>query len=285
MRTASPLRYPGGKSSMSGLLSSIRSLNGFGGHEIAEPFAGGAGASLALLYLEDAPSIHINDIDPAVSDFWWAVTSRSKAFVEEIEKVNLDIAEWHRQRAVYRERRLRSRFRKGFSAFYLNRCNRSGIIMNGGPIGGIAQNGTWKIDARFNRADLQKRCKRVAEYRERIHLSSEDGIDFIRRLNGGEVFFFIDPPYFDKGASLYLNGLDAAYHSNLAQQLRAMVDRPWVLTYDDCPEIRQMYQDWSAIRPFSLRYTAAARRTGKEIMITPHWMRLPSSQKSVSIGW
>ena len=62
-----------------------------------------------------------------------------------------------------------------FSAFYLNRCNRSGIIMNGGPIGGVKQTGKWKLDARFNKAELRRRCEKVAEYRERIHVSGDDG--------------------------------------------------------------------------------------------------------------
>ena len=51
MKTCSPLRYPGGKSAMAELLSEIRRLNGLGDRAIAEPFAGGAGASLTLLFL------------------------------------------------------------------------------------------------------------------------------------------------------------------------------------------------------------------------------------------
>ena len=55
MRTSSPLRYPGGKAAMTSLLSGIRLINQLGDHAVAEPFAGGAGASLSLLYLEDTP--------------------------------------------------------------------------------------------------------------------------------------------------------------------------------------------------------------------------------------
>lgn len=285
MKTSSPLRYPGGKSAMAGILQQIRRLNGLGERALAEPFAGGAGAALTLLYLEETPAIYINDADPAIHDFWWALVNRSKSFVEKINKTKVNITEWRRQRDIYRKTGRISRINRGFSAFYLNRCNRSGVIMNGGPIGGIEQKGEWKINARFNKTELSRRCTKVSEFRARIHVSCTDGIDFIRSLDASSTLYFIDPPYFDKGKTLYLNALDETYHSRLATQLRSMRDAAWVLTYDDCPEIRKLYREWATIRPFSLRYAASERRKGKEILIVPNWMRLPTRQTSAAITW
>src|SRR6267154_345158 len=151
MKTSSPLRYPGGKSAMSSLLSQVKFVNGLGRLSLAEPFAGGAGASLSLLYLEEAPDIFINDGDPAIHDFWWAVTNKTKQFLKLIAETRVSMAEWRRQRDIYRSKERVSRLRRGFAAFYLNRCNRSGIIMNGGPIGGVKQLGEWKLNARFNK--------------------------------------------------------------------------------------------------------------------------------------
>jgi DNA adenine methylase len=284
MRTSSPLRYPGGKSAMAGLFSDIRKLNRLGSRAIAEPFAGGAGASLTLLYIEEAREIYINDADPAIYSFWWTLINRPQPFMNMLSRTRVNMAEWRRQRDLYRHNGRLSRLRLGFSTFYLNRCNRSGIIMNGGPIGGVAQESEWKISARYNKPDLRKRCAKIVEYRERIHVSCEDGIDFIQHLVPKSPFFFIDPPYFEKGPTLYLNALDEAYHAALASQLKAMSDAAWVLTYDDCPEVRGMYQ-WAAIRPFSLRYAAAQRRRSKEILITPKWMRLPTRHSSAALMW
>ena len=202
-----------------------------------------------------------------------------------VTKKPINMAEWRRQRDVYRERRQVSRLRRGFAAFYLNRCNRSGIIMNGGPIGGVKQLGQWKLDARFNRLDLRQRCEKVAEFRDRIRVSCDDGLAFIDRLDSGGTFFFVDPPYFEKGPTLYLNALDEKYHHALAARLKAMRSAAWVLTYDDCPDVRRMYRGWAAIRPFSLRYTAAETRTGREVLITPKSMRLPKSQESAAVTW
>ena len=285
MKALSPLRYPGGKSSMSSLLSNIRTLNQLGGRVVAEPFAGGAGASLSLLYREDTPEIHINDADKAIHDFWWTLVKRPKPFLSLLHSTQVNMEEWYRQREIYRRTSGVSRLRRGFAAFYLNRCNRSGIIMNAGPIGGANQTGKWKLDARFNKTNLKKRCSKVAEYGKRIHVSQIDALEFIRAHDKDTFFFFIDPPYYIKGQTLYLNKLDHNYHQSLANQLKCIKKAAWVMTYDDCPEIRSMYTDWASIRPFSLRYTAAKRRRGREILITPHWMHLPEVQDSVAINW
>lgn len=270
---------------MVSLLRQIRRLNGLGQRAIAEPFAGGAGASLALLYLEETHEIYVNDADPAIRDFWWSLVYRPQPFADMLSRTRVSIAEWRRQRGVYRSRSRVSRLRRGFSAFYLNRCNRSGIITNGGPIGGVKQTGKWKIDARFNKPELHRRCKKVAEYRDRVHVSGSDGIEFIKKLNAESTLFFIDPPYFFKGRTLYLNALDENYHIALSEQLKSMSNAAWVLTYDDCLEIRRLYRGWTSIRPFSLRYTATKRRKGKELLITPKWMRLPTTQGSAAVHW
>lgn len=285
MRNPSLLRYPGGKTALYGLLGRIRKLNGLGERSIAEPFAGGAGASLKLLILEETPDIYVNDADSAIYDFWWSAVHRSKSFSNLIAQTRVNMTEWRRQRDIYRSCNRISRLRKGFAAFYLNRCNRSGIIMNGGPIGGVKQTGPWKINARFNKRELRERCTRIAEYRTRIHVSGMDGIKFIDQLSDRSTFYFIDPPYFEKGKTLYLNSLTETYHSELAHRLKTMPDAAWVLTYDDCPEIRKLYRGWASIRPFALRYAASARRSGKEILISPKWMKLPSGQDSLAIVW
>lgn len=285
MRNVSPLRYPGGKVVMVDLLSQVRRINNFGNRKIVEPFAGGAGASLNLLTLEETPEIHINDADPAIFSFWWSLKHRPQEFAALLSKTRVSMAEWRRQRELYLSRRRISRLRKGFSAFYLNRCNRSGIIMNGGPIGGFEQRGDWLIDARYNKADLLDRCAKIAEFSDRISVTGIDGIELIKQVDNEGVFFFIDPPYYDKGATLYLNSLDAAYHARLANELKSRPGAAWVLTYDDCPEIRALYRGWTIIRPFGLRYAASVRRSGKEIMIVPKHVRLPNAQASEAISW
>lgn len=68
----------------------------------------------------------------------------------------------------------------GFSTFFLNRTNRSGIL-KGGVIGGKNQEGQWKLDARYNKSDLISRIQKISKNRERIDLYNMDAIDFIKR--------------------------------------------------------------------------------------------------------
>lgn len=270
---------------MTDLIRSIRNANDLTATDLAEPFAGGAGASLSLLYSGDTRHIYLNDADPAVFAFWWSLVHRSDKFIETLRDTPVTIEEWRRQRDSYRSRKKLSRLERGFSAFYLNRCNRSGIIINGGPIGGYEQAGDWKLDVRFNKDDLETRCLKVAEFHDRITVSNLDGIEFVKSMDAEKTTFFIDPPYYAKGSMLYLNLLSKNYHSALATVLRSMNDHAWILTYDDCPEIRMLYQQWANIRPFSLRYVAAQKRSGCEILITPKWMNVPNSQDAGNIVW
>ena len=270
---------------MAGLLRRIRQSNGLEDLPLVEPFAGGAGASLSLLYSDEIPEIHINDADPAIHAFWWTLVKRPKPFLDKLAETPIDISEWRRQRDVYRSGARASMLRRGFAAFYLNRCNRSGVVPNGGPIGGIAQDGVWKLDARFNKPDLLRRCKRVAEHGDRIEVSGDDGIELLDRIDTDRKMLFLDPPYIQKGPTLYWNSFDEAKHRALADRLRDLRKGAWVLTYDDCPKIRSMYKGWAQIRPFALRYTANRRRNGREVLIAPRRMKLPKEQDSRALNW
>ena len=61
-------------------------------------------------------------------------------------------AERKRQKKIYAQGLEAGTLGLGFSTFFLNRTNHSGIL-NGGMIGGKAQTGDWKLDARFNRSE------------------------------------------------------------------------------------------------------------------------------------
>lgn len=284
MHSVTPLRYPGGKTALAGILRAVLERNKLEDCTIVEPFAGGGGASLALLFEGAVKRIVLNDLDPAVSAFWWAATKRHNVLRARVRQVPLTVAQWKKQRKAYRDRE-KCRFDRGFAAFYLNRCNRSGIIKNGGCIGGLEQEGEWGLDARFNRTTLVERLDKIAAHRDRIRIRSHDARRVIRVSEREERFFFIDPPYYHKGQELYMNSLDHDYHAKLAEHLKALDSKNWVLTYDDCPEIRALYRDWANIRRYSLRYTAARRRRAGELFITPKGLIIPSATEGRAVRW
>jgi DNA adenine methylase len=67
------LRYPGGKAPFAPFIADLMVANGLTGGHYLEPYAGGAGVALDLLFQGHASHIHINDADPAVYAFWLSV--------------------------------------------------------------------------------------------------------------------------------------------------------------------------------------------------------------------
>lgn len=278
----SPLRYPGGKQVLSHVLAHLVQLNGCAGGTYAEPYAGGGGAALGLLFGEHVHRLMLNDADYRIFSMWHSLLNHTDEFLERLHKVRVSIPEWRRQRVIYREGRRQSRVALGFATFYLNRCNRSGIIANGGPIGGIDQRGAWKIDARFTKPELQRRIERISLYKERIDLFNMDAVNFLSQRIAtmgpalSSTFVYLDPPYYSKGQDLYLNYYERDDHSHLAQFLRGS-SFAWALSYDNVPEIRKLYQGLRQIK-FSLDYSALKRRRASEVAIF-------SPSLNVPLGW
>ena len=261
----SPLRYPGGKTFLFPFFDNVIKENGLEKVTYVEPFAGGAGAALALLFLEKVDHIVINDLDKAIYSFWRSAIFDSVKFIKKIHSTPITIKEWKKQKAIYSDPHA-PRFERGFATFFLNRTNVSGIL-DGGPIGGIKQKGNYKIDARFNKEKLAERIRQLSLYKNRISVFNKDGLDLIKDyLNKKNTFIYLDPPYFEKGATLYLNHYKKDNHKALSDQLNKNSDAFWLLTYDNKKEIKSLYLDRRIIN-FSLNYNAYKSRKGSEVMI------------------
>ena len=102
--TLSPLRYPGGKAALAGFFADIIDTLEDDHARYIEPYAGGAGAGIALLREGVVEELVINDIDPAVHAFWKSAVSDNQNLVDMVASVPLTIAEWRRQREIYRSR-------------------------------------------------------------------------------------------------------------------------------------------------------------------------------------
>lgn len=279
----SPLRYPGGKAKLADFLIAIIEANDLSEVDYVEPYAGGAGAALRLLFEEYVDTIAINDVDPRIYSFWWAVTRRNDEFLSRLEKVDLSVEEWRRQRAIYKKCDKRKLLELGFATFFLNRTTRSGILHTAGPIGGHDQTGNFKIDARFNRNQLASRIQRIGIYSDRILVSGEDGLTLLKTLNRCRVrarrtFVYLDPPYYAKGPDLYLNRFSHDQHRRLADYLSRRKNFPWIMTYDNVPAVRELYMDFSRVH-FSLNYSAYECRQGEELLISPDSIEVPSKAK------
>jgi DNA adenine methylase len=261
-----PLRYPGGKTSLFEFFSSIIDEHQWKNVVYIEPYAGGAGAALSLLMLGRVEAIVINDFDPAIFAFWDSVVNNSQGFIEKIRSTETTVDEWRHQKSIYKAADTDHPLELGFATFFLNRTNRSGIL-NAGPVGGMDQTGKWKIDARYNKEALISKIQLIQSMRQRISVSNEDGIEVIKKYGSLDTsFFYVDPPYFVKGAELYLNAFKQKNHEDLAHTLNEFKDSKWLLTYDNEPEIRELYPQRS-YRPFDLKYSVHHNNhAGSELM-------------------
>lgn len=275
----SPLRYPGGKAILSDFIAETLRVNSLRDGVYVEPYAGGAGAALNLLFSENVQQIILNDADPCVYAFWDAILNRKRDFIRRLNETPICIEEWRNQRNIYRQQWRHSRIKVAFASFYLNRCNRSGIMVNGGPIGGFDQKGKWKLDARYNREELIRRIEKIHMYRDRIAVFNLDAIEVLKKLSSEsgrkKMFIYLDPPYYSKGNQLYLNYYGHQDHSQLAIYLQQQLALPWLLTYDNVAEINDLYFSCQRI-PISLSYSAHRRRTGSELIIHSDQIALPA---------
>ena len=242
-RTRSILRYPGSKARFVEFISSIIELNKKSDSLFAEPFCGGASVSIALLENNIVEQIAINDVDPLIASFWNVVFCpiKSEWLIEQILTIPLTLDEWRYQKDLEPD----TPEEAALKCLYLNRTSFNGILHKAGPIGGWKQK-KRTLDARFNREKLDKRVKELSFLRERIvSVSNNDWQSFCDRLRERHpsIFFYFDPPYYYKAEKLY-----GYYFSNLEhEQLRdylISLQSPWMLSYDDVPEIRKLYHPY-----------------------------------------
>jgi DNA adenine methylase len=269
-----PLRYPGGKAKLGPFLANLFRANRLVDSAYAEPYAGGAGAALFLLFRGYASTVHLNDIDSAVFSFWRAILNHTERFARQVETIPLTVKEWDHQKEILRSKQ--SGFDLGFAFFYLNRTNRSGIA-NAGVIGGRRQEGPWLMDARYNRAELAERIRNVGRLRRLISVTRADALAFIDEIASSRShrkFLYLDPPYFAKGRDLYTSFYDAEDHEAIARRVKCL-NVPWLLTYDDCVEIRSLYADFPVLSS-ELSYSASEVRRGREIVVLSKMLRLPT---------
>lgn len=276
-RYPSPLRYPGGKGRISNFLKLVVAENSMRNLRYVEPYAGGASIALSLLFDGYAKEIVVNDMNKGVYHFWNYVKNDAQSFCRRIMKTDVTIDEWRRQKAVYADHESPEED-LAFATFFLNRTNRSGIISTGGVIGGLKQEGKWKIDARYNKEQLCKRIMRVSEHASSITIRNCDAYELIKEKIDwkGSSLMYLDPPYYVKGAQLYDNFYKHENHSIIAESMKE-INSPWITSYDASPEIMQMYSQYRRI-DYQLSYSASRRASGNEVMFFSPSLKIPDCE-------
>jgi DNA-methyltransferase len=273
----SPLRYPGGKSRLVVFIKSIIEQNYLKGGTYIEPFSGGAAIALALAIDGYMERIVINDYDRSIYAFWYSILHYTDAFIDKIRNTPLSLKEWHTQRIIQLDKQNTDLFDLGFSTFFLNRTNRSGIL-KAGVIGGLNQTGPYKIDARYNKEKLIERIRIIAQHKNKFILHNENAINLLHRYRNisRKNLIYLDPPYYEKGRELYVNFFKESDHIELSKTIQQRDNMNWVITYDNHSFINNLYTNAKSLT-YTLPYSAGINKHGIELLFCKQNIIMPEN--------
>jgi DNA adenine methylase len=246
-RHLTPLRFPGGKGWLLDYVERFILSNKIQPEVIIEPFAGSAAVSLGLLAANLVEKALINDIDPFIASFWKAIFEHNDELISRIQKIEVTLQNYKLFKQYMREngRSLNEDniVENALAFLFINRTSFSGII-KGGPLGGTAQRSRYKIDCRFNKADITNRIRWLRQFKGRIEVCNENGIDFLKKAVKHSLrrnlLFYVDPPYYNSGKYLYNYYFTDKEHVALADLL-SKIEQPWLVSYDSSEFIKSLY--------------------------------------------
>lgn len=239
----SSLRYPGSKRRLVGYIREALQANELKPSLYVEPFVGGASVALQLMQDGLVSKVILVDRDPWIASFWHTVFFDTDWLVQQVETMEVTLEKWQQ----FKQSTPTTIRDQALTGFYLNRTSFSGILeAKAGPLGGKSQKSDYKIDCRFPRETLVRRIEQAAAHREKVHAvwncSWEAGVAKIRdaqqagNLPTQDVFFYFDPPFFEKAEDLYRFYFVEDDHKALRDFLLRLEDK-WILSYDSADQV------------------------------------------------
>lgn len=272
-------RYPGGKQKFKDkILSEIKTSE-----QYREPFFGGGSIGLNVLNNNDCligeynfKSFWINDKDIGIYSLWTSVLNHPDTLKEMIRCYKPSVDDFDQFKNYFLENPNPTDdeiVECGFRKLVLHQISYSGLgIKSGGPLGGREQKSNYKIDCRWSPESICKKIDKInrAMGKVSIKITSLDFNDIIADDND-KSFIYLDPPYYDKGGDLYHHSFTVSDHERMSKLLRE-TSHSWLLSYDDCEEIRELYS-WAKIETIDAVYTIqqSAGKSNKksELLIRP----------------
>ncbi|MBX9880075.1 MAG: DNA adenine methylase [Candidatus Obscuribacterales bacterium] len=243
----SPLRYPGGKQKA---ISKIAKMLPKKIGEYREPMVGGGSVYLHAKANHLADSYWINDKFKELVSFWRIGQDKKlcKKLVADLSKLHGSFRSGAQIKKYFQKARLeqpRDRYRQALLFFFFNRVTFSGTTRAGGF------SSQASLD-RFTESSIM-RLIGLPEALAGTKITNVDFEDVITKP-GKDVFLFLDPPYYLSSNLYGRNGsLHEFDHERLAKLLKDSRHR-FLITYDDCPEVRRLYSKWAKIKSWKLQY-------------------------------
>ncbi len=269
---SSPLRYPGSKASLTDYIINVLSENYLEQCIFIEPYAGSSVLSIELLHQGKIDRAILVERDPLVYAFWKCVFEYPFQLIERIQNLPITMETWAK---FQKYRHTDSPFaypllEMGLAGLFFNRTTFSGI-MNAGPLGGASQLSQYKLDCRFNKDRLTKQIYDISLYNRKFDVYFDDALNFLkakkRQFYKENCFLYVDPPYYQKGASLYRYWYNHDDHKKLSQHLLNL-KIPWLLSYDNHEAIRRLYKSANGSQEIYIDYSVGNYRREQELLFS-----------------
>lgn len=271
MAINNPLRYPGAKSKLAPYIQKLIENENLKNCTLYEPYAGSAAVSFALLESGIISKSIINELDPLIYCFWVSVMKHTEELIKLILNTDITLENWNTF-SQYRDAdhiAKRSTLEIGFAGLFLNRTSFSGIL-KAGPLGGFEQKSQYKIDCRFNKNKVIKNIRELSKFQNKVEIHNMDALVFLKQKTkykrNNKTFVYIDPPYYEKGPSLYRYYYAKEMHQDLAKFIKTK-SYPWLVSYDNSPNIERLYKR-SKQQHIYLDYSANTHLQGKELLFS-----------------
>ncbi len=236
----SPFRYAGGKFYARKLILELLPQH----YSYIEPFAGGASIFFAKRKIKDN---WLNDIDPDLINCYTIIRDYPKDLIDRLkdEKALKDRHTYYKK-----EYKPKSELDRAVRWFYLNRTSYSGI-MN-------MQNCFWGYGDKYSMRpeNWPRNIQRTSLKLQGVKLTSLD-FEIIIEETEDDSFLFIDPPYFNADQDkFYQFSFKKNDHLRLSNVLKRQKDRiKFMITYDNSPEVRELYSWAKEIHEKQWNYT------------------------------
>lgn len=261
----SPFRYAGGKFYARKLI-----LEHIVEHtHYIEPFTGGGSIFFAK---EKALHSQLNDVDTELVNCYLHIRDNVEGLITLLDGIEATKENHNYYKNTYKPN---NDLERAFRWYYLNRTSYSGIM---NPV-----NCYWGYGAKYSMQpkNWPAHLRRCSAKLQGVTLSCWDFEHVVETAPDG-AFLFVDPPYFNADQDkFYLYSFSYEDHHRLAQILRRHSSRvKFLLTYDNSPEVRELYGWANAILEKEWNYTInrtddqtkkttekGKRYTGREIFI------------------
>ncbi|MEO8712532.1 MAG: DNA adenine methylase [Parafilimonas sp.] len=242
----SPLRYPGGKT------RAIECITGYFPKNLdtlLSPFFGGG--SIELFVASRGTKVIGYDIFSPLVEFWQCLKNQPGKLADEVEKF-FPLPKEKFYELQHTQTKFKTKLERAAVYYVLNRSSFSGATLSGGMS---------PDHPRFTRTSIERLR---AFYNPNISVSKSDFKQSL--LKHPFTFTYLDPPYLIK-SSLYGKKGNAHKdfdHEALAKMLKER--EHWILSYNDCEEIRKLYKGFHIFTP-NWKYGMSTDKTSKEVLI------------------